>query len=424
MIDGERLALLEQLGFSVAGMRYHESWWNDTLQGFLHDCTDLVLKRVGRENVAAVFLCGSFAAMEGSVLLGKGRTLFLSDIDLVAVLKSLESLHEHYPRRSEIGSACESLLPDALFAGRIDIGMMLEEDLRRLPPRPGVYDMKVSGRMLYGDKAVLDSIPAYGASEIGGEEAVILVENRMVSLLPACLEAPVDDEPARFILLYRIARVYTDMLTSALCLSGSYAPGYAERFRIFLHTVESGGNNTLLQLLPPALMPRLRMWTNFKLSPSPDIPGLETEIGVHGTLVRAAARDLVDYWKKADAFAAGRRPVASEDTPTERLLDSRKRRSWSVDNARSWKAYLSGITPGRRIGVLLAMGKRLFSTTPLDVVREHGVRLLGSFVRDGMRSRVTAPRGGFPHRGGNWEEAARDIHSTWVELVFGCRELV
>ncbi len=235
---------------------------------FLSECARLVESRVGGEATEAVFLCGSFAAGDESVVLETDAPILLSDVDLVVIVKSIETLVEWSRRRAELGTACEDLWRDVRFSGRVDVGVMLAGDLAAMPARPGVYDMRALGKALAGDPAILERVPAYAPCDITTREAVILVENRSVSLLGARPGKRLDGETAPYGFLYAIARVYTDIAVAALSIAGAYVPGYAARAELIRAKMGGGGNGSLSRLIDSALCGRIERWTAFKLEPS------------------------------------------------------------------------------------------------------------------------------------------------------------
>ncbi|MBN1165277.1 MAG: hypothetical protein JXB45_11905, partial [Candidatus Krumholzibacteriota bacterium] len=93
----------------------------------------LIYHRVGEENIKGIFLCGSFARGEGSLAEVGGCPAFLSDIDLVLVLNNPEAHRIYWARRTELGAACESLLPGATFIGHPEVGILLYRELSTLP---------------------------------------------------------------------------------------------------------------------------------------------------------------------------------------------------------------------------------------------------------------------------------------------------
>jgi predicted nucleotidyltransferase len=380
------------------------AWWHSRSRAFLSECARLVESRIGGEATEAVFLCGSFAAGDESVVLEMDPPVLLSDVDLVVVVKSFEALSEWSRRRAELGSACEDLWREVRFSGRVDVGVMLAKDLAALPARPGVCDMRALGKVLAGDPAILERIPAYAPSDITAREAIILVENRSVSLLDARLGRRPDGEAEPYGFLYRIARVYTDIAAAALSIAGAYVPGYAARAELIRAKTGAGGNDSLARLIDPALCDRIDRWTAFKLEPS--IAAAAAVQGSRGLekLWKETANDLLAFWKRAVAGALSGR-IGTSGT--------------RLDNLRGWKEYLSRVSVSRRVALGATLGKRLLSGNPLDTVREEGMRLLEHRVTLGTAVPVRGARGGFPYHGGSWDRAADELCSVWNGIVFG-----
>ncbi len=397
-------------------------WWQERFKPFLEACADLLVERIGERNVRGIFLCGSFAADEGSVVLETTIPIILSDVDLVVVLESLESMRAFYKMRSELGNACEKLMPDVRFSGHIDIGMFLTESLRGLPPRPGVFEMKARGRMLYGDEKVLDLIPAFEPAAIGNREAVILIENRIISLLGAFPEKSGGSREDLYPFLYEVARVYTDLATAALCLTGLYRLGYRKRWELLQTAIEDQDSDLLRRLLPDELVAKIGRWTIFKLSPSIENHGIASEDGFMMQLWEECERDVLAFWRRGEAYVQDANVTLADPPPVSTLLATRKRSGRWIDHYRNWNWYLSVLPRIRRISLFFAIGKRLLSTEPIDIVREQGVRLIDRHINRDADGSIPKPPGGFPHRGSTWRDATASLVSVWRELVTGRKD--
>ena len=399
-------------------MERSRAWWHSRSRAFLSECACLVEDRIGSETTEAVFLCGSFAAGDESVVLETDPPVLLSDVDFVVVVKSFEALIEWSGRRVELGAACEELWRDVRFSGRVDVGVMLARDLAAMPARPGVYDMRALGKVLAGNPEILERIPAYAPADITAREAVILIENRSISLLGARLGRGRDGETEPYGFLYRIARAYTDIAAAALSIGGAYVPGYAARADLIRAKAGAGGDGSLSRLVSPALCDRIDRWTAFKLEPS--IAAAAAVQGSRGLekLWEETANDLLAFWKRAVAGALdGRHDFAglSVDKLSGRIGHWGSR----LDNLRGWREYLSRVSVSRRIALGATLGKRLLSGNPLDTVREEGMRLLEHRVTLGTAVPVRGARGGFPYHGGSWDRAADELCSVWNGIVFG-----
>ena len=399
-------------------MERSRAWWHKRSRVFLSECARLVESRIGGEAAEAVFLCGSFAGGDESVVLETDPPILLSDVDLAVVVNSFEALDKWGRRRAELGAACEELWRDVRFSGRVDVGVILAADLAAMPARPGVYDMRALGKVLAGNPDILERIPAYIPADITAREAVILIENRGVSLLDARPGSRRDREKEAYGCFYRIARAYTDIAAAALSIAGAYVPGYAARADLLRAKVAAGGNGFPMGLVSPALCERIEGWTAFKLVPS--IAAAAANQGSRGRdeLWEDTAHDLLAFWKRAVAGDCDPRRGPIEDS-VERLSRRIGHSGSRLDNLRGWKAYLSGVPVSRRIALGAALGKRMLSGNPLDVVREEAMKLLEHRLMLGAAVPVSGARGGFPYHGGNWDRAAEELCSAWHNLVFG-----
>lgn len=400
-------------------MEHSRAWWHETSRVFPSECARLVESRIGGDAIEAIFLCGSFAAGDETVILEESRVVLLSDVDLVVVVKRLEDLLSWRPRRAELGEACEALMPEVSFAGRVDIGVLLPGDLGRLPARPGVYDMRERGRVLTGNGNILDSLPRFPPSAITQREALVLVENRAVKLADSRPERPVAGDADRCARWYGIARAYTDIAAAALSIAGRYVPGYAERSDLIRAEVARDAGGLLAKLVAGETLRAIDRWTRFKLDPATEAALLRSEPEAFRGFWEEAARDTLLFWRKAASHRL--RPFSDISSPplvAELAGRDRGSRAWR-DHVRSWRVYLASLPVSRRVATAAALGTRLVTSSPLDEVREKGLRLLEHRVMKGSHAPVRGAPGGFPHHGGEWDRAAAELGALWNELVFG-----
>ncbi|UCF05952.1 MAG: hypothetical protein JSV33_02635 [bacterium] len=389
--------------------------WRDRREDLLRICTDEITASIGVQHITGIFLCGSFCTNEESVVFEDEKPFLLSDVDIVVVVHSVQVLREVFERRGEIGSACEDLIPDVRFVGHVEVGVLHIEELSKLPPRPGVYDMRVAGRMLHGDETILQHIPPYEPSRIGGRESIVLIENRIIPHLRTVPAAVFEETGDRYRFLYQICRVYTDIATAALGLAGQYRTGYLNRLDLLKW---SGADERLRSLVSEALLERIDRWTGFKIIPSAGILSGAGGTVAHGDLWECSANDLLDTWMKGEAQVQGIRP-GDDAGDIDRLLGSRSFYVTKRDKLRSWKAYLSHLPVEERLKLTVRLGKAFLTVGPLDLVREHGVRLLNHRLEDDGGSKVPSPPGSFPYSGGDWSQAVRDLYDVWAGIVFG-----
>ncbi len=377
-----------------------ESWYADVFPGFIEKCRDLIVGNAGPGNVEGLILSGSFASREGCVAMLDGGPVFLSDVDLLLVVSSQASHAALYPRRAIIGRACEDLLPDARFEGRVDVGIMMTGELTSMPLSPGVFDMRERGVLLHGGKGLLDRFSSLGPGEIGAGEALRLLGNRMAAFLG---DRPVTDMPEgkdlyRF--LYGVSRVYTDILTASLCAGGIYRSGYASRAEFLSNSPEA---SQLRRELGGSLTDDVVRWTRFKTDPVAD--GFWTVEDRAWRMWLEAAGDLL----------AVRDGISRKDHGR-----GRGGRLWFTDLLRAWNAAVPDISfPGR---LKLFIGSLISGREPGGHVRAESVRLIRHAVEKGTGGGVGSAPGSYPHRETSWEEAAFRTSAEWYRLVTGREE--
>jgi hypothetical protein len=382
----------------------------------MESAAEFLLDQISSTNIHGIFLTGSFSIEEGSVVFGSGGPLILSDVDLVVVFESLDAFVRYYPRRVELGEACERLLPEARFSGRVEIGMLVPDSMRKLPPSPGVYNMKRHARILHGGPEILDPIPSYEMADISGGEGVILLENRMAPLCAAAVPAPEAEKEDRYTFLYNISKVYTDIAAAATCLSASYLPRYRGRAE-YLARSARGDNGGIG--IDDDLLGRIERWTRFKLSPSEE--ALEADGGVlssPGQIWMEAAADVIAFWKRGAAQLMGIPNERATSHSARALLNWRPPGS-TIGHLRSWKIYLSRYELKRRIAIAAGLGARLTRNDPLDIIRQAAILLLEQACENNTSCGVAAPPGRFPHAGGAWRVAAGETYDRWSDFVFG-----
>lgn len=410
---------VRDLTSKVCGVQVFPDWWPDMFRSFLRSSSSYILDRLDDRNVRALILTGSFALDEGSVVFAPSGPVFLSDVDLVLVLSSRETHAAAYRLRCELGKGCEELFPEAVFSGRIEIGTFLLEELKRLPARPGVFDLRSHGVVLWGDRDVLAQIPAYREEDIDGDEALVLVENRMMSLLKAY---PAEDGGVKDLshaFCYEVARVHTDIATAALCIDRSYRSGYGQRARLLAERVDNG---SIAHLVSRTVLADVARWTRFKIDPS---SGLE-EAHRAGQSAREywseTARVVLDFWRRGAVHVFDSRSDPDRPPSVPSLLRRRRRRGWGFDNLRFWKGWLSHLPLKERILVAASLRGALVRMSPLDAVREDGIRLIDHWVRSGEAVPLPGLAVAGAGAGGGWRAAAADAHGIWAGMVFGREE--
>jgi hypothetical protein len=387
------------------------------IERYIETCAEHLVQAIGPEEIEAIFLCGSFSLAEGGISFDSSPALLVSDIDILVVLRRLEALERLLPERCELGGMCEALTDDLRFSGHVEVGFMLPEDLEQLPPRPGVFDLKKHGRTIYGSGGVIDLVPAYAPDKVGGHEAVILLENRIASLLGRFGDRTISGGGFPYGFLYEIARVYTDIATALLCISGLYAPGYENRSRLFDEAARDG---KLAVAVPEDLAALVSYWTSYKLNPSRSCLDREPDPAYLGELWDGAARRVVSCWITCESFLLGKEPKSES---VARLLAAREPAEGIRTNLRAWRSFLAGQPIRSRLASLFGAGTVLLRKDPSTLIRTTALHLMNRYVEGRSGAGVSDIREFPGHNWRTWEEAARDVFVLWHEMVFGRREI-
>jgi hypothetical protein len=272
----------------------------------------------------AVVLAGSLARDEGTWRTAGGIARALGDAEFLLVFADRASLPD-VGDVQDLAQRIESRLASLGIACPVTLSPVRGAYLRRLRPAIFAHELRTSGKVVWGDAAVLSLTPAFSAADITLEDAWRLLCNRLVEQLEVASDAsePTTDllEPA----LYRTVKLHLDMATSLLVFLGSYEPTYrqrAERLRDLARRQAQSG------LYPFRLDPFARIvtaCTDWKLAGG-DEPAPE---GVSWEGVIERARRL---WRWELARLSG----ASAELPDHALLKAWLRRQPAADRARGW----------------------------------------------------------------------------------------
>ena len=383
---------------------------------YIERCAEHLAAVIGREEIEGIFLCGSFALGEGGICFDTSPPLLVSDMDILVVLRGYGTLEKLLPKRYELGRSCEALTDEMRFSGRVDVGLMLPADLEQMPPRPGVFDLKRHGKTICGSGDVLDLVPDYEAEWIGGGEAVTLLENRIVSLLGRFGDRDIGEDGFPYDYIYEIARVYTDVATALLCISGLYAPGYENRSRLFN---EAAGAGKLSVEAPDGLAPLVSRWTRYKLRPSSDFVEGKADGEYKKGLWDETSRLIVSCWSLCESYLQGVDP-AEASVPS--LLASRESAYGVRMNLRAWRSFLAGRPIRSRLSSLLGGRALLLRRDPSSLIRATALHLMNSSVYGGGGSAMNDIPAIPGQSWKTWEEAAEGVSALWREMVYGRRD--
>ena len=141
----------------------------------------------------ALILIGSFARGEGVVLQSSDNPVFLSDIEFWAVAKP-----DSFNRLRDISGKTRDYLRSLGVDIKLSIGLTTKKHLKKLKPCIFTVEVKRFGKVLWGDKKVLDNIPDYSKEDIVPLDGFILLNNRIVEQLMLLVDIHRGKEECRY----------------------------------------------------------------------------------------------------------------------------------------------------------------------------------------------------------------------------------
>lgn len=208
-------------------------------------------------DLVALCLVGAFGRGEGSVIQAPGGWRPLNDYDLVLV-------HRAGARVPDLSGLRRSLARELGFE-HVDVELIAEDMLPRLPVSMHAYDLKYGGRVIHGAPDVLDRIPPIAPEAVNLDHARLLLFNRLTCLLQWIEAADLERPPAmehRLPMAYMAHKVMLSVAASRLARSGLHDVHYAERARRFRARFSG----------EPALIALVEASTEFKLAPPSEVP--------------------------------------------------------------------------------------------------------------------------------------------------------
>lgn len=169
--------------------------------------TENIVKRI-KDRIEALILVGSFARGEGITYQNNGKLEFISDIEFLAVVKNNRKINSR-----------------AISNEKISIGFSNSKTLPRLKPYIFTVETKKFGKVLCGDKNILDLIPNYEFKDIATIDGFILLNNRIVEQLILLNKIEANET----IYQYDIDKGYIQLVNSLLAFCGQYKSRYKEK---------------------------------------------------------------------------------------------------------------------------------------------------------------------------------------------------
>jgi hypothetical protein len=248
-------------------------------------------------HLRAIVLTGSMARGEGSVLTGNGAAEVLGDAEFVVVFGGRAAL----PAGAEVDhlrNAAESALRNRGIRCHLSTAVVRPGWFRALPPAIFTYELRTCGKVVWGDRSILNLIPEIDPARISREDAWRLLSNRLIELIEAVLYNREID--------YRLLKLSLDMATSASVFLGVYAPTYRDR-ALRLQSLAASVCPPKLPIPLEALARTAARATEAKLSSRPlPSPSLQSSLAAACSLWDWEVRTLARLHEDIPAAAAAR----------------------------------------------------------------------------------------------------------------------
>lgn len=248
------------------------------------------------DQLRGVILVGSMGRGEATVVSEKGTQKVLGDAEFLLVFNE-ESTLPHPAAIAHARQEAEERIAKQGVSVELDLAAVHARHLRQMPPGIYTYEVKVQGKVVWGDPDILSLIPGFHASDIPYEDAWRLLCNRMIELLEAAGETTVTAGALPPVLHYRTVKLYQDMATSFLVFSGCYEPAYRSRAERL--------SRMAADPQPPADLPfrladfsaRVSACTRFKLSGLLSGASNATGCPASAEFLRTAINDAHALWR-------------------------------------------------------------------------------------------------------------------------------
>ena len=187
----------------------------------------LCLEKCGQQ-LRAIILTGSLARDEATFIQEKSGWRLLGDVDFFLVYGQTSPLPSDADL-SSLGSAVEQRLVTRGISGHVGLGAVHPSYLRQLRPRIASYELRNSGRVLWGDAQILSLIPQFGVGEIPREDAWRMLCNRAVEFVASAATDQPAEADGDFSSFYAAIKLMLDSATSYLVFTGAYEPTFRRR---------------------------------------------------------------------------------------------------------------------------------------------------------------------------------------------------
>ena len=307
------------------------------------------------ERPLAVVLSGSMARDEETVLHTDGFSKVLGDAEFYLVFDRRVNARAFASHVAGLVQEIESRLAALGIRCPVSFATPTLKDLRQMSPHIMGYELRTTGKVVWGEKHVLTSIPSFDSAEIPLWDSWRSVSNRMIEQLGQAEAFEVCSKNGIAELLYRCLKVQLELATLVTHFHGAFQPTYQRRAEAI--------RQLQVRSVPASLLPwwqelakRVEMATQFKLQKN-DV-SLYTRIlsdrcGAEeaATLSRTECEEVLALVRSVWFWGAEQllgRPLDSCDEPLRAGLAIASAQSWQW-RARGWAHLLLLESRGRKI---------------------------------------------------------------------------
>lgn len=170
------------------------------------------------QGLMAIVLAGSLARGEATFREDGGKTRLLGDADFLLVFRP--QVRRPAPDQlATTGRHIESELDRRGVVAHTTLAAVSPLYFPALPRHIFTYELRNSGRVVWGDPQVLGLVPLFESTDLSREDAWRLLSNRMIEQMEATPET----------LVYSSVKFCLDLATSLLVFAGAYEPTYRAR---------------------------------------------------------------------------------------------------------------------------------------------------------------------------------------------------
>jgi hypothetical protein len=229
----------------------------------------------------AVVLTGSMARDEASFLAEHARWRLLGDAEFVLAFETAHRL----PNRSSLAQTArqiEAQLEKRGITASIELSVANRTYLSTLKPHLYGYELRSSGRVVWGNPLILSSIPQFSPLHIPLEDVWRLLCNRIVEQVQVAGQIADTSCPLPLPARYRTMKLYLDMAKSLLLFLGICSSTYRGRC---MHLKSLAKNSSGPGRLPFPLSEFTNLveaCTEWKLSPRETTPCDDRNVWIEG----------------------------------------------------------------------------------------------------------------------------------------------